>query len=109
MSGLRRSVVSAWRAVSLLGTAGAVNVSQHWMLAIFSLAAAFGVWMVIQDVENPRVEGLAPVETDSRIPVQAVNVPDGYIVLDLQQVKAQVKARKDELGELRPGDFRATV
>jgi hypothetical protein len=32
-----------------------LNVYDHWALALFSLAAAFSIWFVIQDVENPRV------------------------------------------------------
>jgi hypothetical protein len=37
------------------------SVADHWMLAIFSLIAAGGIWFVIQDIENPRVEALVPI------------------------------------------------
>lgn len=84
------------------------NVTGHWALALFSLVAAFGVWVVVQDVDNPRVEGTAPAE-GAGIAVRALNVPDGYVVEDLPSVRVRVEARKTVLATLRPGDFEARV
>jgi len=85
------------------------SVASHWAMACFSLIAAFGVWFVIQDVENPRVTGLVPAEPQP--PSIQVEVKDNqdYIVTDPQPVKVQVEARKADLADLRPTDFDATV
>lgn len=93
----------AWAALR----AGAGNVTGHWALAVFSVVAAFGVWVAIQDVDNPQVEGLAPAS--GGVQVQAVNLPDGFLVDALPSVKVRVEARKDVLAELRPSDFKAEV
>lgn len=87
--------------------AGAFNVTNHWALAIFSLVAAFGVWVAIQDVDNPQVKGVAPAT--GGVQVDPVNVPDGYLVDGLATVKVNVEARKDILADLRPSDFKAEV
>lgn len=85
------------------------SVSSHWAMACFSLVAAFGVWFVIQDVENPRVTGLVPPEPQpASIQVQVKDNQD-YIVSDPQPVKVQVEARKADLADLRSTDFDATV
>ncbi len=86
------------------------NVTGHWALALFSLVAAFGVWFAIQDIENPRVEGLVPLgDTEQGVRVEALNVPDGFIVVDPQPVHVRVQARQADLPQLRAGDFKATV
>lgn len=86
------------------------NVTGHWALALFSLVAAFGVWFAIQDIENPRVEGLVPLgDTEQGVRVEALNVPDGYIVVDPQPVRVRVQARQADLPQLRAGDFKATI
>ena len=93
----------------VLETAGAAgrSIAGHWALAAFSLVAAFGIWVAIQDVDNPRVAGLAPSE--GGIQVEVLNIPDGYLVDTLQQVTVRVEARKGDLETLRPSDFRAFV
>ncbi len=93
-------------AADIIGAAGR-SVAGHWALALFSLVAAFGIWVAIQDVDNPRVTGLAPA--DGGIQVEVFNLPDGFIVEDLQQVTVIVEARKGDLESLRPSDFRASV
>lgn len=106
-----------WRATGRVGVIGwnlaramTGNVTGHWALALFSLVAAFGVWFAIQDIENPRVEGLVPLgDTEQGVRVEALNVPDGFIVVDPQPVHVRVQARQADLSQLRAGDFKATV
>ncbi len=93
----------------LIGKAGTVDVAQHWGLALFSLATAFAVWFAVQDVQNPRTEGIVPVDGAQRIPVQAVNIPDGFIALSISPVSVRVRGREDDLPLLRSADFEATV
>ena len=83
------------------------NVAQHWALAIFSLIAAFAIWALIQDVDNPRVTGEAPPQ--GGIQVEGVNIPNDLIVDDLGSVRVEVEALKKDLPNLRPSDFKAQV
>lgn len=95
----------------LLAKRAAFNLYDHWALACFSLVTAFGVWFVIQDVENPRVQGFIPSEGEPpAVEVVAKNAGD-YIVRDLDKspVQVQVDSRKDDLSTLRPTDFQAYV
>lgn len=86
-----------------------LNLYEHWALACFSLVAAFGLWFVIEDVENPRVEGFVPAEGETpSIRVEATNTGD-YIVTELQAVRVKVEAREGQLEQLVPTDFRAEV
>ncbi len=85
------------------------GVTGHWALGLFSVLAAFAIWVVVEDVENPRAEGLVPAQPGQAVPVEPRNVPDGFIVADIQQVQVNVEARRDDLPELRAGDFRATI
>ncbi len=87
--------------------AGVNNVTSHWALAAFSVVAAFGVWVAIQDVENPRVQGIAPAT--GGVEVEALNIPRGFLVDDIAPVKVEVEARQEVLAALQPGDFKATV
>lgn len=97
------------RSAILLGRTGAVEIGQHWGLALFSLATAFAIWFAVQDVQNPRTEGIVPVDGQQRIPVQAVNVPEGYIALSITPVSVRVRGREDDLPLLRSADFQASV
>lgn len=83
------------------------DVRAHWVSALFSVAVAFGVWLLIEDVTNPRSEARAPA--NSGITVEAVNIPDGYLPPSLATVQVRVRGRESDLRELRPEDFRATV
>jgi len=103
MSATRRSLGDLLRFFATGGT----SVVHHWAIAGFSLAAAFGIWMIVQDVDNPRVIGEAPFS--GGIQVVAVNVPEGYAVEELPTVRVQVEARKSDLADLRASDFRAEV
>lgn len=101
-----------WQAaetVWLLVTAGASTIYRHWALSLFSLAIAFGVWFVVQDVENPRVEGEVPFPDEQGITVEAVNVPEGVVITDIRQIRVRVEARQDDLADLHADDFRAIV
>lgn len=102
----------AWRAVvegALVAVASARGLYRSWPLAAFSLVAAFGIWVVIEDVENPRSEGVVPGEESPGVRIEAVNVADEFIVSELGRVRVRVEARKDDLPEMDGADFRATV
>lgn len=97
------------RVAYLLARGFILNLYEHWALACFSLVTAFGVWFVIQDVENPRVEGSVPPEGQpAAVEVVAKNSGD-YIVRGLDAVRVQVDARKDDLAALHATDFEAFV
>lgn len=85
------------------------NVSQHWGLALFSLVAAFGIWMLVEDEQNPRTQAVVPLETNQAVPVVPLNVPDDAIVRDQPTVRVRVEARKADIEGLRESDFRATI
>lgn len=97
------------RNILLIGKAGTLSIGTHWGLALFSLATAFAIWFAVQDVENPRAEAEVPLDTEQSIPVTAINVPDGFIVVRTDPVRLLVRAREDDLPTLRAADFRATV
>lgn len=86
---------------------GVLSVGSHWALALFSIVAAFGVWMAIQDVENPLAQGVAPAS--GAIAVEAVNVPDGYLVDTIPPVTVRVETRQELLANLTAADFVARV
>ena len=99
-----------WRLVPQLLAAGGRSLGEHWMLATFSLVAAFALWFVIQDVENPLVTGFVPPESDApAIIVQPLNVPSGYVVATPDPVRVKVEARKEDLPNLSATDFQATI
>jgi len=82
---------------------------EHRALALFSLVAAFAIWFVIQDVENPRVQAQFPPEGEPpSIPVQAVNA-DRLLPNDTTEVSVIVEGREDDLALLSADDFRATI
>jgi len=103
MKALRSTARVAWASARALS----FSITGHWALALFSLVAAFGVWVIIQDVDNPRVEGDAP--RNGGIEVEPLNIPDGFLVEDIPAVHVRVEARKADLESLRPGDFKAEV
>jgi YbbR domain-containing protein len=95
----------AWR----LFRGGTSSVVDHWALAGFALIAAFGIWFVIEDVENPRVTASFPAEgLPPSIPVEPLNAGP-YIVTDTYTVAVVIEVREEELGNLGPSDFTATV
>jgi len=86
-----------------------LSLYQHWALALFSVAAAFGIWFVIQDVENPKVETVFPAEGEpASIEVKAVNA-DGLIPNEEFKVRIRVEGREDDLATLANDDFEATI
>ncbi len=110
MNGLSESIRGFFLTLSLVARTTVSNVSGHWALAIVSLIAAGIIWVVIQDIENPRVEGTVPLEGEAQgIPVEFVNLSPDFVVTEASRVRVRVEAREDQLPELRPGDFRAIV
>ena len=98
--------LAAWFTVRSTGA----SLFHHWALACFSVVAAFGIWYVIQDVENPRVEGLVPpVSEPASIRIATVFNAGDFIVSEPSPVKVKVDARKADLQALRASDFEATV
>jgi YbbR domain-containing protein len=101
------------RAIRFPGQAAATvrwlagDLRAHWASALFSLALAFGIWLAIAETSDPREEARAPAS--SGIPVQAVNVPDGYLEPALATVIVRVRGRGSDIRDLRPEDFRATA
>ncbi len=85
------------------------NVVEHWALAIFSLVAAGGIWFVIQDVENPRVEALVPIEGTQGVLVTPANLRPDTLLAQTARVRVRVEARENDIPTLRASDFRATV
>ena len=109
MNGVWDTVRAVASNVGLLVRAGAGSLRAHWALSFFSVAVAFGIWFIVQDVENPRVERVVPVEARQAIPVRVLNQSDDIIVLDPGRVRVRVDAREEDIPELRASDFRATV
>ena len=82
---------------------------QHGALAGFSLFAAFAIWFVVEDVENPRVTARFPADgVPASIPVEARNAGD-LIMKESFTVAIVIEGRGDDLENLVPGDFRAFV
>lgn len=103
------AVVSGFRIAWEVAKSSVATVFDHWALAGFSLVAAFGIWFVIEDVENPRVTATFPAEgLPASIVVEPVNAGP-YIVGDSYSVSVLVEGREEELANLTPADFTATV
>jgi YbbR domain-containing protein len=85
-----------------------LSLYQHWAMALFSLVAAFAIWFVIQDVENPIVQANFPGEGQSGIPVEPTNVEDAT-PNEPSEVRIEVEGREDDLKDLSLDDFVATV
>ena len=82
---------------------------EHWTLALFSLVAAFAIWFVVQDVENPRVQVTFPPEGEPpSIEVQPVNA-DRLLPDQSYFVRVQLEGREDDLALLSPDSFEATI
>ena len=92
-----------------LAMAGILAVVRNWLLAIFSLVAAFAIWFLVEDVENPRVEATVPAEDQAPISVEVVNVPSGFIVGEVASIRVFVEAREEDIDDLRAADFSAVV
>lgn len=103
---LRSIGVVGW----LLIRAGLGSVRSSWGLALFSIGAALAVWVVVQDVENPRETAQYPPEGESpNIVVEPRNLPEGYLLLSPPLVSVTVEARADDIPDLRASDFHATI
>ncbi len=102
---IRQAIEVGW----LLVQAGTRNLVGHWALALFSLLIASGTWFIIQDVENPRVEGIVPPDGEQQISVEYVNSSADVTVVDTPTVRVRVQARSDRIDQLRASDFHAVV
>ncbi len=110
MNGLGETLRGFFATLALVARATVSNVAGHWALAFFSLLAAGAIWIIIQDIENPRVEGIVPSEADSQgIPIEVVNLSPDFVVADTPRVRVRVEAREADIDRLGPGDFQATV
>ena len=109
MSEVLRRAKAVGRTARFLAVTGVTGVIGHWPLAAFSVVAAFGIWFVVQDVENPRVEAIVPGEEEAPVQIEFVNVPEGLIVGEVGTVRVFVEARQEDLANLRAADFVATV
>lgn len=106
---MRESFVSWPRIAWGIARGSVSSVADHWALAGFSLIAAFGIWFVIEDVENPRVTATFPADgLPASIPVEPVNAGQ-YIVADSFAVSVVVEGREEDLTNLTAADFTATV
>lgn len=92
-----------------IARAAVFAVIHHWLLAIFSIIAAFAIWFLVEDVENPRIEATVPGEDQAPVPVEVVNVPSGLIVGEVTAIRVFVEAREEEVDELRAAEFSAVV
>ncbi len=82
---------------------------EHWRLSLFSIVAAFVIWFVIQDVENPRITATFPEEgTPASIIVKPVNA-DRLIPNEEFRVSVDIEGRQDDLDALSVDDFEATI
>jgi YbbR domain-containing protein len=81
----------------------------HWAQAAFSLVAAFAIWFVIQDVENPRVSVTFPDEGQPPSIVVTAENAGPYIVRENYSVRVVAEGRADDLAALTPSDFEARV
>ena len=96
-------------AVASVARGSLLNLYRHWVLALFSLVAAFGTWFVIQDVENPRVTASYPLEgAPPSILVRAVNT-DHLVPNSESRVSVEVEGREGDLVNLSDDDFEATI
>lgn len=106
VSSFRGAVTTFWVVTRALGG----EISSHWGMAAVSLVSAGAIWFVIQDIENPRTEGVVPVDpTDQGIPVEFVNVSPDYVVAETARVRVRVEAREADIPNLNAADFRAVV
>lgn len=86
------------------------SLREHWALALFSLVVAFGIWFVIEDVENPRVRATFPADGQaSSIIVRAINadrlIPNNEYRVD----EVEIEGREGDLKSLTADDFEATI
>lgn len=85
------------------------SIVEHWRLSLFSIIAAFVIWFVIQDVENPRIKATFPEDgTPPSIVVKPINA-DRLIPTEEFRVAVDAEGRQDDLSSLSVDDFEATI
>jgi YbbR domain-containing protein len=109
MSRARDGFLSWLEVAVAVGRAAVTDIGRHWVMASFSLVAGFGVWFAIQDVENPRVTDDLPFESGEGIPIEARNLPQGYLFEGESVTGLRVEVREQDLEELTADDFEAWV
>ena len=109
MSEVWSRVRALGRTARFFAITSVMGLVRHWTLTAFSVVAAFGIWFVVQDVENPRVESTVPGIEDAPIRIEFVNVPEGLIVGEAGSVRVVVEVREEDIADLRADDFVATV
>lgn len=103
MSTLRRLP----HAIAYLLRGGTLALAGNLSLAVLSVALALTLWLYVTERENPQ-----QVETfNSAIPVQFVNVPNNFAVANASAttVRIQISAPKNQISQLQPNNFEATV
>lgn len=85
------------------------SLREHWAQATFSLLAAFAIWFVVQDVENPRVSVTFPEEGQPASIVVTAENAGPFIVRESHSVRVIAEGRADDLAALAPSDFDARV
>jgi len=99
-----------WKMAWELVRSGTSNLGEHWALAGFSLVTAFGIWFVVQDVENPLLQALVPPDPDPpSVRVGISNNSNDYIIDEPRPVQLKVEGRKGDITGLHPDDFKAEV
>ena len=87
---------------------GAVtSLFRNISLALLAVALAVTLWVFVTDRENP-----TQVQTfNGSIAIKFVNAPNGLDVANASEttVRLRIEAPANELSNLRPGDFEATV
>ena len=99
-----------WKMAWGLVRSGASSFGEHWALAGFSLITAFGIWFVVQDVENPLLQTLVPRDPEPpSVRVGISNNSNDFIIDEPRPVQLKVEGRKGDIAGLHPDDFKAEV
>jgi YbbR domain-containing protein len=96
----RQLLTLTWDSLAAAGN----SVRSNWGLALFSLALAFGLWLLVVEGENPSRTGFFP----AAIPVEPANLPPGLaLAAPIDAVTIRITAPEDTWGRLSIDDFRA--
>ncbi|WP_322795998.1 YbbR-like domain-containing protein [Tepidiforma sp.] len=101
--------LSRMQVLRQLLTGSARSLRQHWTQATFSLVAAFAIWAVVQDVENPRQTVTFPEEGQPPSIVVTAENAGPYIVKESYSVRVVAEGRQDDLATLTAADFEGRV
>ncbi|MDE3097435.1 MAG: hypothetical protein KGK07_15730 [Chloroflexota bacterium] len=95
------------RALAFVLRGGALAIAGNLSLAVLSVALSLTLWLYVTERENPQ----QTATFNSAIPVQFVNVPNGLAVANASatSVRIQISAPANQISQLHPNDFQATV